>query len=165
MAADAFYVSIQGTKQGPFKGESLVAAHRNQITGLDFSYEVSSPRDPQTGLPSGQRIQMPLVITKQIGAASPQIYEAMVTNEVLKNVVIQFVKTANNGAETTYYTITLTNATISDIKQHDTEAAATSVNVQPQKLMVEDVSFTFQKIEVSSAGGITAFDDWEARVE
>lgn len=75
-----------------------------------------------------------------VGTASPQIFQALTTNEVLKSVVV----TLPGGAGGTY-TIKLGNATVSDVKQY-TEL----LNGQPTVL--EDVSFTFQRIEVQDPG-------------
>ena len=59
-----FYVAIEGTKQGKFKGDNRSKAHKDQITGLAFDYEVISPRDLASGLPTGKRQHKPVTITK-----------------------------------------------------------------------------------------------------
>ena len=88
-----FYVSIEGTKQGKFKGESTREAHRDKIPALAFSYEVTSPRDVATGQASGRRQHGPVTFVKAWGAASPQLFQALTTNEVLKTVLFEFVGT------------------------------------------------------------------------
>ncbi len=145
-----FYVTIEGTKQGKFKGEGSGRVNSDKIVGVKFFYEVIAPRDPATGLPTGKRQHRPLVITKDWGAASPQLFAALVSNEVLKTVVCEFVRPNSVGQEQVYETIKLTNASISDIKRYtDTESGRE----------VEDVAFTFQKIEIQD-GTATAGDDW-----
>ena len=153
-----FYVTIKGRKQGQFKGESLREREKGKIPALRFVYAVKSPRDAATGQASGKRQHTPIMITKQWGPASPQIFQALVTNEVLEQVLFEFIQTGADGAEEVYYTITLTNAAIADLKQYldktqqDTGFAAHAC---------EDVSFTFQKIEVEHIGAKTAAsDDW-----
>lgn len=144
--------TFEGTKQGGFKGE----AGRSGSPVLSFAYEVSSPRDVATGQASGKRQHKPIVITKEWGPASPQLFQACVTNEVLKSVVLNFSRTNASGEEEVYYTIKLTNATVSGIRQYTPD---------PQKSLgtvpLEEVSFTFQKIEMESVDGKTvAMDDW-----
>ena len=78
-----FYVTVDGTKQGRFKGESKREQHAHKLAGLSFSYEVSSPRDASTGQATGKRRHGPVTFTKAWGAATPQLFEALVTNEVL----------------------------------------------------------------------------------
>src|SRR5262249_1750627 len=80
-----FYVSIQGAKQGKFKGEGA-HAHKNVIPAHSFSYEVISPRDVATGQATGKRQHSPVTISKEWGAASPQLFQAAVTNEPLQSV-------------------------------------------------------------------------------
>lgn len=156
--AHGFYVTIEGTKQGKFKGESQSAAHKDAIIGLRFSYDVKSARDVATGQASGKRQHSPVTITKEWGAATPQIYQALITNEVLKTVLLEFVQTNPDGVEEVYFTITLNNATVSEIRQYTGEET-TGANRDAQEL--EEVSFTFQKITLEDKPGKTSVvDDW-----
>ena len=148
-----FYVTIEGAKQGKFKGDGRSKAHKDQITGLAFDYEVISSRDPASGQATGKRQHKPVTITKRWGAATPQLFQALITNEVLTSVRIEFVKTSSAGKEYVYHKIKLTDATISDIHQH---AAA-------ETRELEEVSFTFRKIEIENVDGRTAAtDDWSS---
>jgi type VI secretion system Hcp family effector len=54
---------------------------------LKFSYGVVSPRDVFTGQASGKRQHKAIVITKEPGAATPQFFAALVSNEMLKSIV------------------------------------------------------------------------------
>jgi type VI secretion system secreted protein Hcp len=157
-AAYEFYMSIEGTKQGKFKGESTRKGSffENKVPGLRFQYEVTSPRVAATGQASGKRQHGAIVITKEWGAATPQIFQALVTNEVIKSVVIEFYHTDPNGQPYLFQTIRLTNATISNIKQY-TGVVDSSTSTHE----LEDVSFTFQRIEITNVIGKTmASDDW-----
>jgi type VI secretion system secreted protein Hcp len=145
-----FHVTIEGAKQGKFKGD--------KITGLGFSYEVQSPRDQATGQASGKRQHKPIVLTKEWGASTPQIFQALVTNEVLKSVLFEFFHTTTEGVEEVYHTVKLTNATISELRQR---SGAVPQDDQKDLRNVEDVSFTFAKIEIENKPGKTAAsDDW-----
>jgi len=151
-----FYLAIKGKKQGQFKGDAARPPEGNWIVGLGFSYEITSPRDPATGQASGKRQHQPLTIIGPWGASSPQIYQALVTNEDLESVDLEFVRTDKEGKEYVFYTIKLTDATIFDFRQYIDAAAA-----QPQPL--ESVSFTFRRIEEESKDGKTSVtDDWQA---
>ena len=146
-----FYVTIEGTKQGKFKGDSQSKGHEEQIAGLAFDYEVTSPRDPASGQATGKRQHRPVTITKHWDAATPQLFQALVTNEVLKSVLIEFVKTSLNGEDSVYHRISLTDATIADIHQH--------ANADTHEL--EDISFTVREIEIENVEGKTsATDSW-----
>jgi type VI secretion system secreted protein Hcp len=150
--ATNIYVTIEGAKQGKFKGENPNDP-ASKIEGTAFNYEVDSPRDAATGLAAGKRQYSPITIVKELDASSPQLFQALVTNEVLKSVLIEFARPTPQGGEEIYETIQLANAAVSDFKQ-DTSSAA---------LPVEEVSFTFQKIVITNVASKTmAADDWTA---
>ena len=156
-----FYVLIEGTKQGKFKGESTRDGKGDRIPAIGFSYEVISPRDVATGLVSGKRQHGPVTFVKEWGAASPQLFQALTTNEVLKSVLFEFVGTNANGEEEIEDTIKLTNATVSRLRRH--------VDVQPtgggEERALDEVALVFSKIELTNmTGKTTAMDDWTAKV-
>ncbi len=65
-AAYQFYTTIDGTKQGKFKGEGP-GRDTGRIPGLQFSYQPKPPRDVVPGQPSGKRQHEPIVIVKESG--------------------------------------------------------------------------------------------------
>ncbi len=149
-----FYITIDGMKQGRFKGE----LRDNRIVGYGFAYQVVSPRDVATGQASGKRQHSAIVITKEWSAASPQLFEALTTNEVLRTVLIEFVQTSRMGVEEVYQSIKLANAAVSAIRMHLNEPRPGET---PDNRPLEDVSFTFQRIEMENkVGKTTAMDDW-----
>jgi type VI secretion system secreted protein Hcp len=153
-AASELFLSAEGTKQGKFKGDSTGVAHKDAISALRFNYEVKAPRDSGTGMVTGRRVQGPVFITKPISVSTPQFFNALVTNEVLKTVQLDFFRPTADGREELYYSIKLSNANIADIRQFtDTDASGKSAQL-------EDIGFTFQKIEIITAGGVPAQDDW-----
>lgn len=114
------------------KGATKVA---DAVAVLAISHEIVSSRDVGTGVATGKRQHKPMTVRMAVGASTPQLLNALVTNAVLSSVVL------SSSSET----ITLTNAVMSDYQQHGDTAT---------------FSFTYQKIEWS-AGGSTAQDDWE----
>jgi type VI secretion system secreted protein Hcp len=146
------FIAVEGTKQGKFKGDSPVIPFKDQSRVLKFSYGVVSPRDVSTGQARGKRQHKPIVITREPGAASPQFFTALVTNEVLKPVVIQFLRgNVNTGINEVQQIITLTNPSISDFRQY----------VGDDGRWLEDVAFAFQQIQIENKPGKTmAVDSW-----
>jgi len=157
--ANVFFVSIKGAKQGQFKGET--GKDLTKIPFLGFSYGVKSPHDAATGQASGKRQHKPLTIVKEWGVVSPQLFEALVTNEVLTSVIVQEMRTDKSGKEQVYMEIRLTDAFVSEIE------------IDPERLEnqpvwtdheIERVSFVFRKIEIENKVSKTAAsDDWEQR--
>ncbi|MBC8123415.1 MAG: type VI secretion system tube protein Hcp [Gemmatimonadaceae bacterium] len=149
-----FYVSIEGTKQGLFANESIRSNHMPRVVGLNFDYLVKTPLDPATGAVSGKRRHGPVVMTKEWGAASPQLFQALVSNELLKSVVFEFYQTNQQGEEEVATLVKLTNAAVVEIHQH-------SPPVGNNRRQLEDVSFTFGAIEIQHLPGKTiATDSW-----
>jgi type VI secretion system secreted protein Hcp len=156
--ATYFTLSVKAAKQGDLNGES--GRKRNLIPILGFRSEVTSPRDPSSGQASGKRIHKPIVVYKEWGVISPQLFQALVTNENLPVVVIDEFRTNPRGIEAVYMEIRLINAQVA------------SIVVEPQRVEdqpvwtnkeIEAVSFTFQKIEIENkASKVTAVDDWLA---
>jgi type VI secretion system secreted protein Hcp len=116
-AAVNSYMRIEGTEQGPFKGEPAHQGSDQWIPIMQFNQSMQSPRDSATGQASGKRRHEPIKITKEWGAASPQLQRALATNEVLKEVVFEFVRTNARGREEVYETIKLTNALVTGIQR------------------------------------------------
>jgi type VI secretion system Hcp family effector len=144
-----FFVQVEGQKQGKFKGEST--ARSGWSEGKRFSYQVGSPTDSVSGLPTGKRRHTPLIMAKPIGGASPLFFSALANNENLKTVILEFTQISSDGTEKSAYRIRLTNAHISSIHQF-TECG----------LEMEEISFTFKKIEEASLLANTmAEDDWD----
>ena len=166
MALNA-YLSLKGQKQGDIKGSVTQKGREGKIMVIAAEHEVVSPRDPASGLPTGKRMHRPYVITKELDAASPLLYAALVNNENLPTWELQFwapstKAVGGGGTEVQNYTVRLTNASICDIRFR-------MLNNKNPELMryaeYEEVAFTYSKIQwLWVPGKLTAEDDWEARV-
>jgi type VI secretion system secreted protein Hcp len=164
------YMYPKGQKSGQIKGSVTQKGREDSIQVMAYSHDIVSPRDPQSGLPTGQRLHKPLVITKEVDKSSPLLYNVLCTNENLTEVTIKFwapvIKAASGvgvGSEKQNYTIKLTNANIAGVEL-STQEFSHSESITAAK-EIEKISFTYQKIEWTwTDGGITAQDDWEARV-
>jgi|SRR5580698_6942190 type VI secretion system Hcp family effector len=97
-----------------------------------------------------------ITITRERDGSSPVLYDALTTKEVLTQVIFKVFKP---GDPSKYKTITLTNATISSINP----AKARTSGTQADTHELDEIKFTFQKIEVENlAGSTSASDDWNA---
>jgi len=142
------FVKVTAQKQGVFKGDSPQKNHQDEIGVLEYHFELDVPHDAASGLPTGKRTYKPVRITHVLDSASPQFLAAAATNENLKTVVINFWQSDRAGRQVNFYRVTLTDATISSVKQ-DTSGAS----------VVEEDAFTFRKIEQESLTGKTLFED------
>jgi len=157
------FATVTGAKQGVFKGESTQRLFENKIPGVVLNFGVISPRDPATGQVTGKRQHQPIVFTKEWGVSSPQFLEAAYTNETLTTVLFEVYTTSPTGIQRVDHTVKLTNASISSVL--DSLSLGQSGGPVIDSRDLQQISFVFQKIEVTSViGGTTAMDDWSSPV-
>ena len=161
------YADFVGQKSGHIDGSVTQKGREKTVAVIAVSHSIISPRDPQSGLPTGQRMHKPYVITKELDKATPILYNILCTNENISSATFKFwtpqLKAASGvGSEVQHFTVKLTNA---NIASYDFRMA----NIRHADLVkfaeYEEVALTYQKIEWTwNDGGITAGDDWEARL-
>lgn len=156
--AMVFYAYMKGQKQGDIKGDCKQKGREGAILCTAFDSACEAPRDAQSGLPTGKRRYHPIRIVKEMDQASPLIWAALTTNEVLTNVTFKFYRPSPKGVEEQFYTIKLTNAHVAgarirQLNMHEMEHAKVP--------MEEEVDFVFQKIEWENVTDKKmASDDW-----
>jgi type VI secretion system Hcp family effector len=141
-------MKVAGHSQGVFKGDDSSRAGAGLITVSGYQFDITAPRDIASEQASGKRIYKPLVATHVMGGSSPEFMAAAATGERLDSVVINFYRTDRNGRDVNYYRVTLTNAFVSEVRQY---TGGTDV--------LEDDSFTFQKVEQQDLIAHTEFVD------
>jgi type VI secretion system secreted protein Hcp len=148
---------VNGATQGHIQGGVIKPGLEGWIEVIGLDHEIISPRDAASGLPTGKRQHKPLTITKELDKSTPLLFQALVNNENLKDVELRFFRPGKAGKEEQYFTIKLTNASISSVKMQNDSGSAVETT--------EHVSFVYQKIIWTwTDGGITAEDDWETPV-
>jgi type VI secretion system secreted protein Hcp len=156
------YLQMVGQKQGQITGSVTSAPHRGTIEVIATAHEIVSPRDAASGLPTGKRMHKPFIITKELDRSSPLLYNLLNTNENITTWELGFWRPSANGGEKQYYSVQLTNASISSI----TFGLSNQRNPDlDKKKAYEEIAFTYHKITWTWVdGAITAEDDWEASV-
>jgi type VI secretion system secreted protein Hcp len=160
-AALMAYLRIKGQKSGEVKGSITQKGREGMIGVIAVDHDIVSPRDAQSGLPTGQRMHKPLRITKELDQSTPILANMMATNENIPVLELRFWRPGVTGQEQQYYTVKLTNATISEIHT----VMPNIRNADGARLEAyEEVAFTYQKIEwVWTEGGIVGSDSWTGR--
>jgi len=165
------FLSAEGSTQGAITegafskesvGNSYQDGHDNECVVKGFSHNITIPRDPLSGQPSGQRVHSPLKITKLFDKSSPLFNQALVNGETLTKVEMKMWRINYEGQPEHFMTITLEDAVIVDI-QLDT---ALEVGEQVTQVAASEViSFAYRKIswrhEIASTSGE---DDWRKGV-
>lgn len=152
-----FYITIDGSRQGKFQGEATAEAHKGKLVGHAFLYEVEAPRVAPSGRARGRRQHSPVAFVKAWGAASPQLYQALITNEMLKTVLFEFVAPNPEGVEQVFHTVKLFDASILSIKQEINPSKQDSFEIPA----IERVVLSFQRIEIENRiSKMVAADEW-----
>jgi type VI secretion system secreted protein Hcp len=150
-----FVFLLTATAVGAQDIGSIEVAGRNKYSGSiqGFSMSMETPTDATSGLATGKRKHDPIIIHKEVDAGSNIFYSAVTSNEVFKTVKIVLKNKV---------TITLTNAIVSKLTLVDGTANA-NMKVQ-DAVALDEISFTYQKIEITWENSKTSFnDDWNAR--
>jgi len=105
----------------------------------------TTARGATAGRAAMRRVSDPVVIVRNEDEASPFFVKAAASGETLASVVFEFKRTVGTSTEV-YQTVTLTNATISSVREINGNGGH----------QMQEVSFTFQKIEYSNKDGAAA---------
>ncbi|MCL2725577.1 MAG: type VI secretion system tube protein Hcp [Polyangiaceae bacterium] len=155
------YVSIKGKTQQQFKAETKKTGRSDKwMEFIEFEMGSSVPVDANSGEPKGFRQHKPLVVTKERGAASPQILQAHWKNEILTEVVLEIVGRSDDGAkEIVQERITLKDAIIVSVNRYSHKSAK---DVKESDMdYLEDIAFRYRQIMVENpAAGTSTSDDW-----
>lgn len=155
------YMKVTGYGQGEIKGDCSQEGEmrKDMILVYDINHTIELPRDRLTGAPTGQRIHLPLTITKHFDKASPLLYQALCSGEKC-DVELYFFHITEKGTEEHYFTISLTEAIIVEMQAY--KPMVFMPENKPYHDM-EKVSFTYSKIIWSYVvDGIESEDAWKA---
>lgn len=160
--AESIYMSVKAQKQGDIKSEVTTKGREGLIECVACETAMQSPRDQYSGAPTGKRQHKPFIVRKRVDKTSPLLSGALVTNETLTTVKLQFYRPKGDGTSDQFFTIELTNAALSKQKIYLPFTLDPTLANLPA---LEELEFVFQKIVWTyTQGGITASDDWEAPV-
>lgn len=138
MARGDMFLKIDGTRQGPIKGEAADAGHKDEIDVLGWTWGMEG--NLIHGQATAKTSVRELKITKRVDKATTGLMSALRSNEVLKKAILT-VRKAGGTTPVEYYTITLEKGRITSLMQRsgdETDPAALN----------EEVSIAFSKIAV-----------------
>ncbi|MGN8093657.1 Hcp family type VI secretion system effector [Methylobacterium sp. 22177] len=161
------YISIEGSTQGNITQGAFTEAsvgniwqegHENEILVQAIDHRVTIPRDPQSGQPSGQRVHLPFKFTAPLNKATPLLYNALTSGEMLTKVEVKWFRTSSAGKQEHFFTTRLVDATIIDI---DAQLPHCQDGRNADFTQLIAVSLSYRRIEwehtVASTSGA---DDW-----
>jgi type VI secretion system secreted protein Hcp len=139
-------------------GNIYQEGHENECLVEAFQHIVLLPRDPQSGQPSGQRVNMPLRITKVMDKSSPLLFRALTSGERLLKVELKFYRTSAQGTMEHYFTMTMEDAIITNITAYMPDCLDPG---NAHYTHMEDVEFTYRKLtKTHEIASTSESDDW-----
>ena len=154
--ADQIYVGLQGAQN--FDVATEMPDTPRHFEARELSLLTSVPYDMASGSLRGARQYPPIKVTKAAGAVSLMLYQSMITNETLADVIIDFVRPGQGGAPQVYQSIRLSGAKVVGFERK------TATDARNQKLPVDEISFSFRRVEFKNLdSGMTVIDDLDAR--
>jgi type VI secretion system secreted protein Hcp len=172
-SAISCYMYAVGQKSGQIKGSVTQKGKEDGVEVLSVSHLITSPRDPQSGLPTGKRMHRPFTVQVRLDKSSPQFYNVLANNEALTSVQFKFWQSAApspgaaQGAETQDFTVSLTNATIASIKLITVDTTVDGKSVPGMGVPTLEIGFIYEKIQWNSVSGgttsgvTTSTDAWD----
>ena len=139
MALRDMFLKIDGTKQGPIKGESVDTRHAGEIDVISWSWGMNSPSDA-FGNATARTSFDQLRIVKGVDCASTALMSALRNNELVKKAVLTVRKSGGPDA-LDYLMITIEKARLTHHQVGGGAGADSSV-------LTEEFAFSFQKIKV-----------------
>ncbi len=148
MALNA-YLYLQGESQGQIEGDVKQVGREGSILTIAFSHGLAAATDGRKSI----RAHEPVTCTKPIDKATPLLGQAWANNETMTRFQLDFWRPSQSGQEVQYYTVELSNARITAIRQ---EMLNNKYPENMQHEVREHVSFTYQKVIWTwQDGGIT----------
>jgi type VI secretion system secreted protein Hcp len=143
-----FYVTIVGAKQGRFHGDAPPGAHDGWLIGLAYEQPVAAKASAGSAEASAAPALQPVRFTRQWGAASPQLLQALATGEALTEVVFEFVRSTDEGEQQVFHRVTLHGARVVELRPFiDLEAEPSALMPLPP---LEDVALAYAGLTVEN---------------
>jgi type VI secretion system Hcp family effector len=124
-----------------------------QSTSMAAAGQATSARGASAARAGMRRASEPIVVVRYLDEASKFFVSAAANGELLPAVLFEFKRASGSGQPEVFQTVRLTNATVSSVK---------TINGGDRPM--EEVSFTFQKIEYNHRDGAAAArDNWNTK--
>jgi type VI secretion system secreted protein Hcp len=138
MIPTSIIMKIKAQQQGDIKGDLTQTGREGYIKVISVNHEITVPIDPSTGLPTARKQHRPLLVLKELDRSTINLYNSLLTNEILLSVELKFWTQPQTGTEVNFFNTSLTNAKVVSIRQTSQEINLTQY---------EEVRLTYQKIE------------------
>lgn len=130
---------------GEYPGSSEKEGREDTSDIFEIEHNIHQPVEPTTGQATGVRVHSPFRVVKLVDKASPGFHKALCTGQNLAQVEIDFYRIdPGTRSEQQYYTITLRQARIVDIRPF---MPMSFVPANESYRHMEQISFVYEEIE------------------
>jgi len=165
------YIRIVGATQGEItQGSSTVESigntwqegYEDWMMVQAIEHNITLPRDPQSGQPTGQRVHGPFRFTTTLTKGTPLLYNALTSGEMLTYVAVNWFRTNSLGKREYFFATVMNDAIIVDI---DCKLPHAQIVENADFTQLLTVSLSYRAIAWHHYGaGTSGNDDWRAPV-
>jgi type VI secretion system secreted protein Hcp len=156
------YMTVRGQHQGEIKGSAVQKGREGKIVVIAVDHSLVAPTDAASGMATGRLQHKPLLISKEVDRASIGLHNALINNERLSEVSLQFwqpqMRGGLGGSEAMYYSITLKNARVVSLRHvmpnNRDPALATRAAYEEVGLLYENITWTWSDGGMSASAGL-----------
>lgn len=128
-----------------YPGSSEKEGREDTSDVFEIEHHLHQPVEPTTGQATGVRVHSPMRIVKVVDKATPGFHKALCTGQNLAEVTLDFYRIdPTTRSEAKYYTITMFNVRIVDIRPY---MPMSFVPSNESYRHMEQVSMVYEKIE------------------
>ncbi len=139
----AEYTTIYAIFENPdFDGDATAASHEGKVELVAANLDVELVSPAGSGRATARRRYRPLLIKKGLDSATPYLFEAFSTNQILSTVTIEFWRNDGFGSQELKFRYTLDNAIVVSILHLD------NLTDQNALLPLEMVKLAFEELEI-----------------
>ena len=142
-------------------GSVTITGREDTVEVIAFEHEVRIPVDPHDGSLTGTRAHSAARLLKAFDKSSPMLYDFLCNGKVIPEVLINWYKIDETGAETEYFVHKLENVRIVSIKP---EMPNVKIKEYERLVHMEWIELRYEKITWTFMdGNIEATDTWLER--
>lgn len=156
------YLWLYNQSGSLIQGGSNVISREGAIELLSFNHGLHIPYDGNTGRLTGTRVHDQLSVTKEFDKATPYLYRAVATSEILQKAIIKWYRVNDSGMEEEFMHFIMENVKVTAITPVMHNFKNTSgLNNNP----TESIGLAYSKITwLYLDGNIQFTDEWNQRV-
>jgi type VI secretion system secreted protein Hcp len=139
------------------KGANTKKGRVDSSAVIEFNHEVYTPRDTQRGVATGARVHGTVDLVKEIDTATPSLYQALCTAQLLDELRVEWFRINSMGQEELYFTHTISGVRVTAVEGY---LPNTKDPAKERQTHLEKWHFSYEKINWRHEEGFEFEDMW-----